>query len=57
VTVRVRAFWISWRRLIWVWWLSCDKGAEKRGFGKLECIVGDRNDFVFDAFLNLKPVE
>jgi hypothetical protein len=25
--------------------------------GKLECIVGERNDFVFDVFLNLKPVE
>jgi hypothetical protein len=24
---------------------------------KLECVVGEREDFVFDAFLNLEPVE
>jgi hypothetical protein len=25
--------------------------------GELESIVGKRNDFVFDTFLNLEPVE
>jgi hypothetical protein len=30
---------------------------EIRGLGKLECVVGERNDFVFDAFFNLEPVE
>jgi hypothetical protein len=32
-------------------------GAEIRELGNLECIVGERNYFVFDAFLNLEPVE
>jgi hypothetical protein len=42
-----------------VGWLQSDKCAEIRGMGKLEleCIVGDRNDFIFDTFLNLEPVE
>jgi hypothetical protein len=33
------------------------KGAEVRRLGKLECIVGEINDFVFDTFLKLQPVE
>jgi hypothetical protein len=37
--------------------LKSDEGAEIRRLGKLECIVGERNDLVFDAFLNLEPVE
>jgi hypothetical protein len=40
-----------------VWAVGVLKGAKIRGLGKLECIVGERNDFVFDAFLNLEPVE
>jgi hypothetical protein len=34
-----------------------DKDLELRGLGKLKGIVGERNDFVFDTFLSLKPVE
>jgi hypothetical protein len=37
--------------------LYSDEGTEIRGLGKLECVVGERNDFVFDAFFNLEPVE
>jgi hypothetical protein len=33
------------------------KCAEIRGMGKLECIVSEINDFIFDTFLNLEPVE
>jgi hypothetical protein len=31
--------------------------AEVRGLGKLECIVGEINDFEFDTFLKLEPVK
>jgi hypothetical protein len=33
--------------------LKSDKRAEVRGLGKLECIVGERNDFVFERSLTL----
>jgi hypothetical protein len=36
---------------------GCDKGAEIRGLGKLECIVGERIDFIFNMFFDLEPVE
>jgi hypothetical protein len=44
--------WAGWTR-----WLQSDKCAEIRGMGKLECVVSERNDFIFNTFLNLETVE